>query len=179
MSTFVFCIGIYSLKIPFSDFEPVAWLTLIIGGSFGLGITIIVNARSNVVLLYLSNAEDEKRNLAFRTIKKNLEEIRELSKLYLDTIDNYTVTSKQKRDALRTFLPRFNTFLSICQGTTPMLGDIISKENITKLEKNFSLLNDLFTILEFGTNQQFETNVQNLKIYSNNAVEFLNKISNK
>lgn len=177
MSTLVVGIGIMSLKLLNNDYDPIPWMTLVIGVAFGLAITIIVSSRSQKVLDFLANAEEEKRKVAIRTIKNNLKEIKELSDLYFDTINNQGVTTVQKRKALQTFLPKFNTFISICQGTTPTLSDYITTENLQKLETNFTLLNDLFTILEFGTDQQFDANIINLQRYSENAVNFLNEIS--
>jgi len=137
ISTLIVGIGIMSLKIVDENFEPIPWMTLIIGGAFGLAITIIVSSRSHKVLDFLAKAEKEKRKVAIRTIKNNLKEIKELSDLYFDTINNQGVTTVQKRKAIRTFLPKFNTFISICQGTTPTLSDYITTENLQKLETNF------------------------------------------
>lgn len=177
MVTFVLCVMTFLINQQFPNFDNIAWSTMIIGGGFGLAVTIIVSARSDLVLHFLQNAEEKRRKLAVRTIKNSLESIQKSSDLYFETINGTTAPTQQKRDALRTFLPRFNTLLSICQGTTPSIGDFISKENLDILENNFQLLSDLFTILEFGSDSQFEFNIGKLDEYCKNAISFLNEIS--
>lgn len=75
-STLVLIIGILSIKIFDTEFDPIPWLTLIIAGAFGLTITIIISNRSQQVLSFISNAEKERQASAKRIITNNVNEIK-------------------------------------------------------------------------------------------------------
>lgn len=177
-SAFTISIGVLSLPLAIDGFDPIPWLTLIIGGTFGVIVTIIVNQRSNIILGFLEKSEKERRRIALGTIKNNADVIHDSSTLYFDILSrNDGITVSEKKELLKTFLPRFKVLLSLIQGSMPALADSIDSEKNENLENNLNLMNDLFTVLEFGDDEQFENNISKLHEYSNNMITTLNEIN--
>lgn len=176
ISAFVLTIGILSIKIFEEEFDPIPWLTLIIGGAFGLAITIIANNRSQQVLTFISNAEKERQSTTKRTIINNAKEIEQSVKYYFETISGKTLSTQEKKDLLNTFLPRFKILVSFSQNQTPALGNSILKDELEKIENYLKLFNDLLLVLEYGNEQKFESNISRLSEYSRKLMKILNKI---
>jgi hypothetical protein len=175
-SSFVICLIFIFTPLAIQDFDPIPWLTLIISGTFGLLITIIVNTRSQKLLDFLADSEEEKRSTALRTIKNNINSINELSKLYFEAVEKIGITSDEKRRSFKAILPTLKESLKLCQNASPLLGKLVVTSKLETLEKHFDLLNDLFLILEHGSDNQFDNNVGNFKEYSKNIAVFLDKI---
>lgn len=175
-SSFVVCLIFVFITWEIQDFDPIPWLTLIISGTFGLLITIIISSRSQKLLDFLATSEEEKRSTALRTIKNNINSINELSKLYFETVEKIGITSDEKRKSFNTILSTLKESLKLCQSSSPSLGKLIITSKLKTLEKHFDLLNDLFLILEHGSEDQFNNNIKNFKEYSEKVVNFLNKI---
>lgn len=176
MSAFVLAIGILSIKIFEEEFDPIPWLTLIIGGTFGLVITIIANNRSQQVLTFISNAEQERQSTAKRTIINNAKEIEQSVKYYFETINGKTLSTQEKKDLLNTFLQRFKVLISFSQNQTPTLGNSILKDELEKIENHLKLFNDLLLVLEYSNEEKFESNISKLSEYSKKLMDVLNKI---
>ena len=177
MSSLIISIGILSIPIYYDVFDPFPWLTLIISGTFGLTITLIVNTRSQKILDYLNSSERERQVTAIRTIKNNAKEIEQSVDYYAETIKNKTITTEQKRELLKTFFPKFKTLIALSHNLTPSLGNLIQDVKLNKIENYLKLLNDLLLILEFGNNETFENNIPNLKDYSMNLNKVLCELS--
>ena len=171
-------VGVFLIKIFEETFDPIPWLTLIIGGSFGLTITVIANNRSQQVLTFIKNAEQERQLTANRSINNHAKEIAKLTKYYFEIINGRLLDTKEKKDLLNTFLPRLKTLTAFSQNLTPTLGNFILKKDLEKVEEYLKLLNDLLLILEYGSDTKFENNICKLSEYSNKFVITLGKISN-
>ena len=172
------CIGI--LLIPFfhSNFEPIPWLTLIVGGVFGLAITIISSRKAQKVLDFINNSEKERQTTTKRIILNNILEIGQSAEYFFDTIKDKDLTPQDERALFGTFLPKFKTLISSSQISTPSLGNSISGSDVEKIERYLKLLNDLFLILEYGNDQQFKNNISQIKDYSQQLINILNEIRN-
>ena len=171
-------VSVFLVKIFEETFDPIPWLTLIIGGSFGLTITVIANNRSQHVLTFIKNAEQERQLTANRSINNHAKEIAKLTKYYFEIINGRLLDTKEKKDLLNTFLPRLKTLTAFSQNLTPTLGNFILKKDLEKVEEYLKLLNDLLLILEYGSDTKFENNICKLSEYSNKFVIALGKISN-
>ena len=178
MSAFVLIIGILSIKIFTIEFDPIPWLTLIIGGVFGLVITIIISNRSQQVLTFISNAEQERQMSAKRTITNNVNEVKQSVKYYFETINGKTLSTQEKKDLLSTFLPRFKVLVTFSQNQIPVLGNSTIKDKLEKIENYLKLFNDLLLILEYSNEEKFEKNISNLSEYSEKLTKMLNEIQN-
>ena len=176
MSAFVLIIGILSIKIFETEFDPIPWLTLIIGGAFGLAITIIISNRSQQVLTFISNAEQERQISAKRTITNNINEIQQSVKFYFETINGKNLSTQERKNLLNTFLPRVKVLVTFSQNQTPALGNYILKNKLEKIEEHLKLFNELLLILEYGNEEKFEKNILKLSEYSKKLAETLNKI---
>ena len=171
-------VSVFLVKIFEETIDPIPWLTLIIGGSFGLTITVIANNRSQHVLTFIKNAEQERQLTANRSINNHAKEIAKLTKYYFEIINGRLLDTKEKKDLLNTFLPRLKTLTAFSQNLTPTLGNFILKKDLEKVEEYLKLLNDLLLILEYGSDTKFENNICKLSEYSNKFVIALGKISN-
>lgn len=176
-SSFVVCLVFIFFAWTIGKFDPIPWLTLIISGTFGLLITIIVNTRSQKLLDFLATSEEKKRSTALRTIKNSINAINELSKLYFETTGKPNINTHEMRKSFSVILPTIKESLKLCQNSSPSLGKLITTSNLKTLESHINLLNDLFLILEHGNDKQFENNIKNFKEYSENVVIFLDKIT--
>ncbi len=177
MSSLVLIICILSIKFFYEHFDPIPWLTLIIGGAFGLSIAIIANTRSQQVLTFISNAESERQITTKRTLTNNTNEIKQLVKFYFETINEKQLRTKEKRKLLNTFLSRLKILLVFSYNSTYALGHLILKEDVKKIEEYLKLLNDLLLILEYGDDIKFKNNIIKLSDYSKKLSKILNKIN--
>ena len=175
-SAILLCTGILTIPFFHNGFEPIPWLTLIVGGVFGLAITIISSRKAQKVLDFINNSEKERQTITKRIILNNILEIQQSAQYFFDTIKDKDLTSQDKRGLFGTFLPKFKTLISSSQISTPSLGNSISSTDIEKIEKYLKLFNDLFLILEYGNDDQFENNISQIKDYSQKLIDKLNKI---
>lgn len=175
--SFVICLGFVFLSWILTDFDSIPWLTLIISGTFGLFITIIITSRSQKLLDFLAKSESEKRSIALRAIKNNAKSIADLAKLYFESINKHDIDTTEKRRAYNTISSTLKESLTLIQNSIPLLGKLITKKKLEELERHVDILNDLFLILEHGNEEQFINNIANFKTYSNNVVEFLKKVT--
>lgn len=178
MSSFVLMIGVLSLKLFVDKFDPIPWLTLVIGGAFGLTVAIIMNNHSQQVLLFINNAEKKRQLIANRTIVNNVEEIKQLSEFYFEIIRGKSLSVCDEKKLLNTFLPRFKTLITLTQNVLSLSGNSIPKNSFEEIEKCLRLLNDLILILEYGNNIKFKNNILKLSEYSQKLSGISAKISN-
>ena len=178
MSSFVLMIGVLSLKLFVDKFDPIPWLTLVIGGAFGLAVAIIMNNHSQQVLLFINNAEKKRQLIANRTIVNNVEEIKQLSEFYFEIIRGKSLSVCDEKKLLNTFLPRFKTLITLTQNVLSLSGNSIPKNSFEEIEKCLRLLNDLILILEYGNNIKFKNNILKLSEYSQKLSGISAKISN-
>jgi len=176
-SSFVICLGFVFLSWILTDFDSIPWLTLIISGTFGLFITIIISSRSQKLLDFLAKSESEKRSIALRAIKNNVKSIADLAKLYFESINKQDIDTTEKRKAYNAISSTLKESLTLIQNSIPLLGKLITKKKLEELERYVNVLNDLFLILEHGNDEQFVNNITNFKTYSNDAVKFLKKVN--
>lgn len=169
------CIMVLLIPIPDKAFDPVPWLTLIVGGAFGVAITIIANTRSQVVLDFLKNSERERQIATKRRILSDAHEIQQSTRLFFDTISGRQLTVAQKKDLLMSFLPRFKVLTSLSQNAIPSLGNLLPSDDMEKIEACLKVLSDLLIILELGNDDHFKNNIAKLDEYSKNLVEKLNE----
>ena len=176
-SSFVICLIVIFTPSFIQNFDPIPWLTLIISGTFGILITIIINTRSQKLLDFLATSEEEKRSTALRTIKNSINSINELSKIYFEAVNKEKIDFNEKRRSFKMMLPSLREFLQLCQNASPLLGKLVDTSKLEILERHFGLLHDLFLILEYGSEKQFDSNIENFKKYSENITSFSNEIT--
>ena len=155
-----------------------AWLTLIIGGTFGLTITVITSKKSKEVLNFLNNSERKRQYTAKRTILNNACKIQQLSTFFFESIRGKQLSIKQKKSTFKTFLPKFNQLVYLSQNSTSSLGNLFSDEDVKRIEDHLKVLDALLMILEHGNEIQFETNIGHLIPYSKNIIDELNETDN-
>lgn len=176
--TSILCIVVLFVSIPDKKFDPVPWLTLIVGGAFGVIITRIINTRSQAVLDFLRSSEKERQIATKRKIFNDVCEIQQSTQLFFDTISGRQLTVAQKKDLLIVILPRFRVLTLLSQNATPSLGNLLPSDDVKKIEDGLKVLSDLLTVLELGNEDHFENNIARLGEYSKNLVDRLNKIGN-
>jgi len=176
MATLVPIIGLFWIDYEIPDFEPITWITLIIGSAFGLAITIIVSSKSQMVLNLLEKSEREKKNFAKLTLKNNYNQLRKIVESYFETVSSSTATIKDRRLALKAIMPALNTFMNICETCLPNIGDLITTTELKQVNRRFVILHKLLMILEYGSDEQFNSSIQNLDNYTKETNEVLEKI---
>jgi len=177
----VFLCGITAIPIIFvssiaydvEEFEPIPWLTLIIGSAIGIAVAIIVSIKSENILKRLKKSETDKKEYAKFILTSNFEQLRKLIENYFQTINESDPTTSRKRTLLKTILPSVSSFLNICETALPNVGNHLTRENITKINNHFIKLHQLLIILEAGSDAKFETNLPNLDSYTKEALNDL------
>ena len=174
----VFCIGVLIIPSFHKGFEPIPWLTLVVGAAFGLAITIILSKKAQKILDFINNSEKERQTIAKRIILNNVLEIQRSSKYFFDTTVDKDLSTQEKRALFATFLPKFKTLITSSQIFIPSLGNSISSRDVEKIEMHLQLLNDLFLVLEYGNEHQFENNISQIDNYSQTLIKKLKEIRN-
>jgi len=177
----VFLWGTASISIIFvlsfgydvEEFNPIPWLTLIIGAVIGIAVAIIVSTKSENILTHLKKSEKDKKEYAKFILTSNFKQLRKLIENYFQTINESDPTTSGKRTLLKTILPSVSSFLNICETALPNVGNQLTRENITKINNHFIKLHQLLIILEAGSDAKFETNLPNLDSYTEEALNDL------
>ena len=157
-------------------FDPIPWLTLIIGSVFGVAVVIIVNSKSENVLNALRKSDTDKNNFAKFVLITNFKQLRKLSENYFETINKSTPSTNEKKTLLKTILPSITSFMNICEISLPNVGNLLTQENITEINSRFILLHKLIILLESGSDKIFEDNICNLDEYTKNTLKYLEEI---
>ena len=151
---------------------------MVVGAVFGLAITIILSKKAQKILDFINNSEKERQTIAKRIILNNILEIQQSSKYFFDTIADKDLPTQEKRALFATFLPKFKTLITSSQIFIPSLGNSISSRDVKKIEMHLQLLNDLFLVLEYGNDHQFENNISQIDNYSQTLIKKLKEIRN-
>lgn len=176
MLSFVVILIVIWTGYSFNNKDTITWVALIIGSSFALAITIIINEKSERMLSLLEKSENEKKEFAKFIVKSNFAQMRKLVENYFDTIRASVTTTGQQRTALLSILLSLKTFLNICEISLPNIGNSISKDVLEEINTRFIILHKLLVILESGSDLQFEENISNLNNYTKNSKDFLDKM---
>lgn len=176
MLSFVVILIVVWIGYFFNSKDTITWVTLIIGSSFALAITIIISEKSERMLSLLEKSENEKKEYAKFIVRSNFTQMRKLVDNYFDTIRSSVTTIKQQRVALLSILPSLKTFLNICEISLPNIGNFISKEVLEEINTRFVIIHKLLVILESGSDLQFEENISNLNNYTKSSKDFLDKM---
>jgi len=159
-----------------TDFEPIPWLTLIIGSVFGITVAIIVNSKSEKVLSALKKSDEDKNKFAKFILISNFKQLQKLSEKYFETINETSSSTKEKKNVLKTIIPSITSFMNICEISLPNVGNLLTQENIEEINSRFILLHKLIILLESGSDKIFENNINNLDKYTKNTLKYLEEI---
>jgi len=160
----------------YAKFDPIPWLTLIIGSIFGLSIAIIVNTKSEQILKQLKKSEEDKTTFAKFILISNFQQLRRIVEIYFETINDSTPSTTEKKTLLKTILPSIISFLNLSETTLPNVGYQLTQANITEINSRFIMLHKLIILLESGSDTKFEENLPNLNTYTENTLNYLNEL---
>ena len=169
-------IFVLSLGYDVEEFNPIPWLTLIIGAVIGIAVAIIVSTKSENILTCLTKSEKDKKEYAKFILTSNFKQLRKLVENYFKTINESNPTTREKRTLLKTILPSVSSFLNICEIALPNVGNQLTRENITNINNHFIKLHILLIILGAGSDTKFETNLSNLDSYTEEALNDLEEM---
>ena len=158
------------------EFDPIPWLTLIVGSVFGLSVAITVSDTTSLLLQRLSASEEDKTNFAKFILISNFEQLQKIVTKYFETINETSVDTRQKRKLLTIILPSITTFLNICVTILPNVGNKLSNDDITKMNSKFIQLHKLIVILDSGSDEKFDENILNLGIFTKEGLSDLQKM---
>lgn len=176
MVAFVVVLIVIWIGFIFNSRDIITWVSLIIGSSFALAITIIISEKSERMLSVLEKSENEKKEFARFIVRSNFTQMRKLVDNYFSTIGLSETTIIQQRTALLSILPSLKTFLNVCEISLPNIADLISKEVVEEINTRFVIIHKLLVILESGSDSQFSENISNLNNYTQSSKDFLDKM---
>ena len=158
------------------NFDPIPWLTLIVGSVFGISVAIIVNSKSEKVLNALKKSDEDKNKFAKFILINNFQQLQKLSEKYFETINETPSTTKEKKNVLKIIIPSITSFMNICEISLPNVGNLLTHENIKEINNRFILIHKLIILLESGSDEIFENNINYLDKYTKNALKYLEEI---
>lgn len=161
-----------------NNFDPIPWLTMVVGAAFGLIIAIIVNHNSNEALGFLKKSEIRRRQIGLTIIEFAIKDLIDSREIYFKILKRSNeLKTREKRVNFQRFLPTFKGVLARIHDAIPLLSESIDHKLHKQVERSLLKLSILFIILESGSDDKFEKNIEKFPIYSSELKTRLDKIS--